>query len=242
MPRSHSLLVLDAVSLRAESVSSHERPLHDISLDLDAGELVVVWGRRRSGRTTLLRVAAGLVAPHQGSVRFDGVDLQDNRAAVVGRDIVLCSTIFPPELGHTVRDQVAAPLLGQRIRRRAARSQAELMLRRVEAEGCVERSPRDLDPGELVRVALARSLVTRPRLLLLDDPANGIDAIQRDEIVELIRSLVSEDRIAVLMTVSEVIYHGVADRVLSISDGTLRGDVVPKSATVTPLRSARPSA
>lgn len=232
-----SLLVLQSVS-KCFSTGRRERlALHDVSLDLGAGEFVAVWGLRRSGRTTLLRVAAGLEAPDEGVVCFDGDDLARSRDEVLGSEIGYVTPTFAASHGATVVDHVALGLLATGLPLERARARAHDALGRVDAAGCADLDPRVLDAGELARVGLARALAARPRLLLLDDPTNGVDVLQRDPFLALVRSIADEG-VAVLMAVSDAVT--IADRVLSIDDGRLHGELAPEPAQVVQLRAADP--
>jgi ABC-type Mn2+/Zn2+ transport system ATPase subunit len=231
-----SLPLMERVTKHFSAGRREYAALRAVSFDIAAGEFVAVWGLRRSGRTTLLRVAAGIEQPDEGVVLFDGRSVAEHRGARLGSEIAYFSTHFPAAHGGTVSDHVAVPLIARCGHRQRARARAEAMLRRVEALECARREPRELDPSELVRVGLARALMTEPRLLLLDEPINGVDLMQREPILALIRSL-GDEGVAVLMTVGDVVTE--ADRVLTISDGELRGDVVPADAPVVPLRAPR---
>lgn len=231
-----SLLVLDSVTKRYTSTRRERIALRDVSLDVAPGEMVAVWGIRRSGKTTLLRVAAGMEAPDEGAVRFDGRDLRESGPGLLGTQIGYCNVNFMAAQGGTVVDHVAVGLLASGVARDRARARADAALARVDASACADLDPRLLDPGELTRIGIARALVAEPRLLLFDEPTSGIDLLQRDPLLELIRSL-ADGGIAVLMAVGEAIT--VADRVLSIDDGELRGDVAPQQASVVPLRRSR---
>lgn len=228
-----SLLVLQSVTKRYSTGRREELALRDVSLDIDAGELVAVWGMRRSGKTTLLRVASGMEAPDEGAVCFGGQDLSRDRSGLLGSEIGYYNVNFVAAQGGAVVDHVAIGLLARGIPRARARAQADATLERVGAAACADMDPRSLDPAEAARVAIARALVGSPRLLLLDDPTNGVDVLHRDAILDLIRSIADEG-VAVLMTVGEA--TTVADRVLSIDAGRVRGDVAPEQAPIVPLR------
>jgi lipoprotein-releasing system ATP-binding protein len=215
--------------------------LRAVSLELEAGELVAVWGRRRSGRTTLLEVCAGLETRIQGVVRFDGRDLATASALGAEGGIGFAHAGFNRMHGVTI-EQLATPLLKGRTPVEEAQERAWEMLERVGAEACAELTPDELEPAELVRATLARALMMHPRLVLLDAPTAGLPAPERDAIFALLRSLTDEGA-AVLMTVDEVPGLGsVVDRLLSIGNGELRGDVTPNVASVVPLRTVEGSA
>lgn len=227
-----STLVLDRVTKRfARGVA-----LDDVSLDVDAGEVVGVWGRRRSGRSTLLRVAAGVERPDAGEVRIEGVDVWRTRSA--RRAVAVWHPLFLPDHGRTVERQVAMPLRRGRRAARDVRSATAAALDRVGASPCADRSPGDLDAEEIARVALARALVIRPKALVLDEPLNGLDVFAAERLLELIVEIAREDRIAMVLTAAEVAQLAGVDRHLSISGGVLRGTTAPTPADVLRLRHA----
>jgi putative ABC transport system ATP-binding protein len=231
-----TLLALENVTKRFSTGRREHVALRNVSLDVEPGEVVAVWGLRRSGRTTLLRVAAGVERPDEGAVKFAGEDLARGRSSVLGSQVGYANGQFMQSQGGTVVDQVAVGLLAGGVPLDRARARAYEILARVEAEDCADLDPRLLDPAETARAGLARALVTNPRLLLVDDPTNGVDLLQRDPILALIRR-VADDGVAVLMTVGDVVT--IADRMLSIDDGELRGDVAPEHARVVSLHAAR---
>ncbi len=237
-----SLLVLEGVSEHHRRGRVERLVLDDVSLELEAGELVVVWGLRRSGRTTLLRVASGMERPERGTVRFDGRDLAQGRDSVLGSKIGYVQLHFSPGEGESVLDQVAGGLLAERVSFAAARRRALQALVDVGVESCAALCPRDLDAGEALRVAVARALVAAPRLLVVDEPTNGVDVGDRDPILRLLHG-VANGGVAVLMSTGDGAALAGADRVFTIDHGQVRGGVADPQAPVIPLRRpARPVA
>jgi ABC-type multidrug transport system ATPase subunit len=230
-----SLLELVHATKRFASGQRETVALRDVSLELDAGEWMVVYGQRRSGRTTLLRAAAGILPLDGGDVRFEGRELGGRRRPL-GSELGYCSASFDPAHGGSVAEHVAVALLAHGVGRLRARACADAALAHVGAGGCANLDPRELHVDELVRAGIARALVTDPRLLLLDEPTNGVELLERDGILELLRSLADEG-VAVLMTVGEPVAG--ADRVLALDGGRLRGHALPEQAPVVPLRPRR---
>lgn len=213
--------------------------LVDVSLELHQHELLGVWGPRGSGRSTLLRIAAGIEAPDTGSVCFQGRDLARGGGVVAG-GIAVCQASMRSLEGQLVLDEMIAAQLALGVRPASARSRAWLALERVRAEGCEGRRPFELDRAEEVRVAIARALLQDPSLLLIDEPTKGVVPLERERILELLRSF-TQDGISVLMTLDRGVGLFAADRPLSLGEGVLRGHVVPELAPVVelPLRVSR---
>jgi ABC-type methionine transport system ATPase subunit len=240
------LLALTEVSkryARGRQTSRERIALRSVSLEVASGEFVAIWGRRRSGRTTLLEICAGLEKPSEGSVCFAGRDLAEQRMVGMREGIGFAQPHFSRMHGVVV-EQVATPMLKTHVRVESAQMRAYELLDRVGAADCAELAPEELEPSELVRVMLARALVMSPRLVLLDAPTSGVPAPERDAIFTLLRSLTREEDLAVLMAVDEVPgLATVADRLLSIGNGELRGETRPaQPAPVYPLRRAEPLA
>jgi ABC-type multidrug transport system ATPase subunit len=231
-----SLLELKGVSKRYGRGSGERVVLRNVSLELDAGELVAVWGRRRSGRSTLLRVAAGIEASdHGGVVRFAGRDLANRGGDALGDGIGYCRKTFRPAEGEVILDQLIFSQLARGVSPSHARSRARNALKRAGVEGCAALRPNELDSAEAVRVAIARVLAFQPRLLMIDEPTIGVDPLVRDDILLLLRSLADEG-IAVLASTGEATGLSGADRALSLGDGELHGTLAPELAPVTLLR------
>jgi ABC-type multidrug transport system ATPase subunit len=230
-----TLLALEHVGRRHGRGAGERAVLRDVSLQLDAGELVAVWGLRRSGRSTLLRVAAGIEPPDAGVVRFAGHELSQDGGEALGSGIGYCRRGFAGAEGQNVLDELTAGQLARGVPVSAARARARDALERTGVEECAGRGLRELDSAEAVRVVLARALALRPALLVIDEPIKGVDLLERDGVLALLRSLAGEG-IAVLMSAGESTELAGSDRALSLSDGVLHGSAVPELAPVVPLR------
>lgn len=230
-----SLLALEGVS-RRRGRGAHERVvLRDVSFELDAGELVAVWGLRGSGRSTLLRIAAGIEPADTGVVRFAGRELSVRGGDALGNGVGYCRRGFLGAEGRNVLDELMAGQLARGVAASEARSRSWAALERTGIEHRAAHELRTLDGAESVRVAIARALVLQPSLLVIDEPAKGVDLLERDGTLSLLRSL-ADDGIAVLMSTGETTGLSGADRALSLADGELRGSRQPELAPVVPLR------
>lgn len=220
-----SLLTLEHVHKTYRRGSRTVTALDDVSLRVEPGEHVAVWGDRRSGRTTLLRIAAGLEAPDRGMVSFAG-----NTAG--GRGWVQAS---PLATRQAIVDYVGLPLLARGIGAAEARERARQQLAKVGASACAGMRAGELEAADLLRVGLAQALVTGPQLIIVDEPTRDVDVLEREPVMDLLRR-VADDGAAVLTTTGEAIGVAGVDRVLTIADGKVRADVARQPATVIPLR------
>jgi ABC-type cobalamin/Fe3+-siderophores transport system ATPase subunit len=232
-----STLELRNVSKRSREAKRERIVLRDVTLELRSGELVSVWGTRRSGRTTLLRIAAGIEAPGSGEVRFQGRSLSGNAGAALGSGIGYVQTAMRSSEEHGVLEQVAAIPLAHGARVGRAREQARDALSRVGAEDCAAMRVDELGAGEALRVGLARALCLDPSVLVVDEPTATVRLGERDEILALLRRLASEG-IAILASASEPDELAGAHRALTLSDGRLRGQSAPELAPVVALRAS----
>jgi predicted ABC-type transport system involved in lysophospholipase L1 biosynthesis ATPase subunit len=222
-----TLLSLTQVTRRYGDGRREVTVLDRVSMDVDADDFVGIWGPRRSGKTTLLRVAAGIEAPDSGAVCFDGRVLTQMGAnervrALRAHGIAHVEGDWRPQLNQHCIDSVAMALLGDRVSLREARPLARRALERVGAGACAEEWTGRLSPGERMRVALARGLVREPRLLLVDEPAVSPSPNECQELYGLLRSLAREDGLAVVLASEDLDALEGTRRIMSISGGSLR--------------------
>jgi ABC-type cobalamin/Fe3+-siderophores transport system ATPase subunit len=220
-----TLLSLQGISLRYRRGDLARWLLRSVWLDVAPGEVVSVLALRSQGKTTLLRLAAGMVAPDEGRVllgRTDLGSLSDPAHARVLREQLGWAGRLGPGLGMQMLDYVALRLtLGGRSHRRAVRSLALAALERVGVEHCAERRWGELSDWERALVELAQALASAPRLLLIDDLLDGLGARETEEVSVLVRTLAEELGLGVLMTVSDPEAALCSHRVLSLAGGCL---------------------
>lgn len=200
------------------------RLLRDVSFDLHAGDSLAVVGRSGSGKSTLLACILGLDVVADGVVRVDGDVVDARRPRAVARlrreklGVVFQGGELLPELSPQ-ENVLIAGLLGGLPRRVAQERTVELLSRLGVPEG--KRLVGEFSGGEQQRVAVARALVNRPRLLLADEPTGSLDTETRDEVVRLLGSLPEVfDCAMVIVTHDEVVARACA-RVARLKDGCL---------------------
>lgn len=229
-----SVLELDCVSKRYRHGARQIDALRDVSLEIHQRELVGVWGPRGSGRSTLLRIAAGIEAPDSGAVHFHGRSLSLAGGAITG-GIAYCQPTIRGLEGQAVLDELIAAQMALGVRPQGARRRAREALKRTAASACEGRRPFELHRAEAVRVGIARALLQEPSLLLIDEPTTGVHPLERERILRLVRSLTRQEELAVLMCLDKGSGLFIADRALSLSEGELRGQVAPELAEVVAL-------
>jgi ABC-type lipoprotein export system ATPase subunit len=234
-----SVLAFDRVTRHRRIGRERVAVLHAACFEVWPGELVAILGPHRSGKTTVLRIAAGVEAPDAGSVRLDGEPLGELKPTVRTRR--LRAVGFAPKAwrvarGKPVLDHVALPLLAEGRPLMTALAKAHETIERVGAAHCAGATADELAPGDETRVALAQALVREPRLLLVDEPGALAPADERDELLRLLRAIVAErPQLALVVTARDVAGVAGAGRVLTLGDGALRGAPEPASAEVVPF-------
>jgi predicted ABC-type transport system involved in lysophospholipase L1 biosynthesis ATPase subunit len=212
--------------------------LENVSFEVDAGDCVGIWGMRRAGKSTLLRVAAGIELPDTGDVCFDGRGMGEMgaglRARLLRGAIGLASTELQAARNERVVDHVSLPLMSSGVSFRHASVAGRRVLHRVGAADCADVCMSYLSPGEQIRVALARALVHEPRLLLVDEPATTPSPVERDELHGLLRSLAREEGMTLVVASEDTRALRGMGRMMAISDGRLR--TTDRPGMVVPLR------
>ncbi|ADB50385.1 ATP-binding cassette domain-containing protein [Conexibacter woesei] len=232
-----SLLSLDGVSKRYADPRRTAVALDGITLTVEPGEVVAAWGGRGSGRTTLLRVAAGLEQPDSGTVRFCGVDLAGGAELATAAGLVYVQSRLLGPQRQQLLDRLTVALVARGGSKRAARDQVRAALERAGVGRCLDVRVGELDATESVRVGIAQALLCDPKLIVVDEPTATVPLIERDGILALLRSI-ADSGIAVLMSAGEAIGLSGVDRALTISGGRLHANIAAERAVVVPLRPA----
>ncbi len=216
--------------------------LVNVALEVRPGEIVAVVGPRHAGKTTLLKIAAGLEKPDEGQVWFGGLDLagcsDGERSRVLGHEIAWVHA-QSTKVKFVVLEDLSLPLvMGRGHGSREARDRAMEALERVGVPECARRRWDELSNWERVMVGFARGFVCRPRLIVVDDVIDGFGMTRTQEAGDLLLSFAQETGCGVLMSASEVEPALVADRMWGFERGRLKlmSDVTRGSATVIAMR------
>lgn len=195
--------------------------LRAVDLAVEPGEFVSLLGPSGCGKTTLLRCIAGLIAPTSGDVLVDGRDI--THLPVHRRELGMVFQSYALFPHMTVADNVGFGLRMRGVATAEARKHVEEALALLQMQGLEQRYPAQLSGGQQQRVALARSLVTRPKVLLLDEPFGALDAQLRDSMqIELRRMLRRLGVTTVFVTHDQHEAFTMSDRVAVMSAGELQ--------------------
>jgi putative ABC transport system ATP-binding protein len=201
------------------------RAVDGVSLRVDAGMLVALYGPSGSGKSTLLSIAAGIERPDRGSVLVDGIDVtalsprdaSDFRMRVlgwVGQEFDLID-------GASAVDNAAFKMICAGHRLREARRAAVELLNAVGFGQRLEQRAETLSMGERQRVVMARALSLSPRLLLADEPTGNLDSRRTDDVLNHLRTLTHERGMATLVVTHDRRAMAYADMAYALQDGVL---------------------
>ena len=196
-----------------------------VSLKIEAGEMVAIVGPSGSGKSTLLNLLGALDRPTTGEVLIAGARLSgmdDAARTRLRRDKVgLVFQFFNLLPLLTARENVALPLLLAGVARAEAERRADEMLGKVGLAARGDHTPDEMSGGEMQRVAVARALGGRPRVILADEPTGNLDSSAGAGVLELLRGATRDAGCAVVMVTHDPRAAAVADRVLEFKDGLL---------------------
>ncbi len=226
-PEQTPLVALREVARVYPRGSAEVIALGGVSLEIRDGEKLAIMGPSGSGKTTLLSILGLLDRPTRGSQLFEGraVDsLDDDRLSHLrNRSIGFVFQAFHliPQL--SVVENVETPLQYGGVPAEEWRPRALAALRRVGLVARADHRPSELSGGEAQRAAIARALVTRPRLLLADEPTGNLDTATGEEIAALLDELHAEGGTVVLVTHNEALGRR-ADRIVHLRDGRIESE------------------
>jgi len=209
--------------------------LRPTSLEIGAGESVAVVGPSGCGKSTFLTVVGGMLAPTTGRVLLEGQSLYDlsvsQRAGVRGKRIGFVFQTFNLVPYLSALENVQVPLYLAGVGTKEQRGRATAALERVGLAERLEHKPSELSVGQQQRVALARTLVNDPALILADEPTGNLDPDTREQVLGLFEEFHGEDRTLVVVTHDPAVAAR-SRRVLRLQAGAVSGveDIAPQLA------------
>lgn len=206
--------------------SSTLEVLRGLDLQVRAGERLGIIGASGSGKTTLLQILGGLDRPDGGQVSIDGRDLhalgETERGQLRNRTIGFIYQFHHLLAEFSAQENVAMPLLVRRMDAVSAAQRAAALLARVGLSERLNHRPHQLSGGERQRAAVARALVTQPRLVLADEPTGNLDGRNAEQVFALMLELNRESGTSLVVVTHDVRLAARMDRVLELDQGQLR--------------------
>lgn len=199
--------------------------LRGISLDVQRGEVLAITGASGSGKSTMLHCLSGILRPEAGEVSYDGqrVDrLDENKRTLLRRrefGVVLQFGQLVPEL--TALQNVALPLLLDRHDSSAAETAARSWLERLGAPDMGGALPGELSGGEAQRVAVARALITGPRVVFADEPTGSLDTVSGEQVLAVLLDAAQSQGATVVLVTHDNLVAAYAQREVVLTDGRI---------------------
>jgi putative ABC transport system ATP-binding protein len=200
--------------------------LNGVDLDVERGEFVALVGPSGSGKSTLLSLTGGLDRPTDGEIWVDGLELgkaSDKELVRYRRgNIGFIFQSFNLLATRSAVENVETPLMLAEVGRKERRERALQLLQSVGLEKRAHHRPNELSGGEMQRVAVARALANRPVLLLADEPTGNLDSKTGEDILNLLRGLLSTQGITLMLVTHDMQVASYADRVVHLRDGRIQ--------------------
>ncbi|ANZ16536.1 ABC transporter ATP-binding protein [Streptomyces noursei] len=203
--------------------------LDGADFSIHPGEVVAVMGPSGSGKSTLLHCLAGIIRPDSGTVRYGThtlTELSDARCSALRRTdfgFVFQFGQLVPEL--SALENVALPLRLNGTKRKDAERQARDWLTRLEVDGVAAKRPGEISGGQGQRVAVARALAARPRVIFADEPTGALDSLNGERVMGLLTDAARDTEAAVVLVTHESRVAAYADREVVVRDGIARETV-----------------
>ncbi len=243
-----TLLELKTVSKRLRDGAKEVVVLDGVSVEIGHGDVVGILGSRRAGKSTLLRIMAGIETPDGGCVCFEGQDLGKLSVGARARTwrhdgiALVRGNWRPTSSNQAVCEYVALPLTAGGMTLAEAEAMARPALERVGALGWAHLATDRLSMNERIRVELAQALIREPRLLLVDEPAVLVNPQASRELYALLREVAKESKLALVIASEEVTPLTGVERAMSLSDGQLHTTDSRKRVVPFPQQRGRGSA
>ena len=207
------------------------RPVNNLNMSVDEGELVAVMGPSGSGKSTLLHILGGLDKPDSGTCKIENVEItrlnESKLCSFRASNIGFIFQVFNLVPVLSARDNVELPLRLLNLSKERRRKQVETALEIVGLSDRAGHLPSQLSGGQEQRVAIARALATDPKIIIADEPTGNLDEKSGEQVVDVLRRLTSEFNKTIILVThdSEIAQH--ADRTLYLRHGQLFDDAVP---------------
>jgi putative ABC transport system ATP-binding protein len=201
--------------------------LDNVSFSVDKGEFIAIVGASGSGKSTLLHLIGGVDRPTSGAVYIDGrniYDLDDDKLAIFRRrEVGLIDQFYNLLPILNVEENISLPLALDN--RKAEDKQMDELLKLLDMEDRRGHLPNELSGGQQQKTSIGRALITRPAILLADEPTGNLDSKSGDEIVALLKKMNKELKQTIIMITHNMDMAKAADRIIKLDDGKIAEDI-----------------
>lgn len=217
-----------------ENGGTSTRVLHGVDLEIEAGRLTLLIGPSGCGKTTLLSIMTGILSPSAGEVDVSDVcitRLRGSKQALFRREhlgFIFQQYNLLPAL--TAAENAAIPLVAAGLSLGEAARRARATLSRIGMAEHADKRPNQLSGGQMQRVAIARSLVHAPSVIVCDEPTAALDEETGRKVMEILREIASDPTHAVLVVTHDNRVYHFADRIVTMNDGRITGEMTPPKA------------
>jgi ABC-type lipoprotein export system ATPase subunit len=219
------LELISANKIFNEGKDNEVKAVRDASLQIRKGEMVALMGPSGSGKSTLLNLIGGLAPITSGTIRVDGLDVggmsEEERTAIRRDRIGFIFQHFNLLDFLTAKQNVMLPLLIQGIAPDVAERRSTMLLRELGLGGRLEHTPAELSGGQEQRVAISRSLITNPKIILGDEPTGDLDRASAEDVMKMFRRINKELGQTLLLVTHDPWIGSQCDRIIRIDDGMI---------------------
>lgn len=200
--------------------------LNNVSVEFQEGKMYAIMGRSGSGKSTLVHILGLLDSPTSGHIYLDNKDVtnlkEDKVQEIIGQNIGFVFQKFYLNNNLTALENVILPsLINKEITKDVRRKKAIKLLELVGLENRLNHKPKELSGGEAQRVAIARSLINNPKIIIADEPTGNLDKTSELTIFKLLKEISKQDKIVIVVSHNELIKE-YADKVYYLDDGVLK--------------------
>ena len=200
--------------------------LNNVSVEFQEGKMYAIMGRSGSGKSTLVHILGLLDSPTSGHIYIDNKDVtnlkEDKVQEIIGQNIGFVFQKFYLNNNLTALENVILPnLINKEITKDERRKKAIKLLELVGLENRLNHKPKELSGGEAQRVAIARSLINNPKIIIADEPTGNLDKTSELTIFKLLKEISKQDKIVIVVSHNELIKE-YANKVYYLDDGVLK--------------------
>jgi putative ABC transport system ATP-binding protein len=216
------MITLSSVSKRYRTTDLETTALNDVNIEIDKGEFVAVMGPSGCGKSTLLNIIGLIDSPTSGHYLLDGEDVarygEDRLTDVRMHSVGFIFQNFNLIDDLSVEENVELPLVYQNLGRAARRSRVREVLELVDLQARARHKPTQLSGGQQQRVAVARAVVTDPKLIVADEPTGNLDTRNGEDVMDMLTTL-NQQGATILMVTHSPSHAGRANRLINLLDG-----------------------